>query len=102
MGLPSNYIHARPPAVPFTSSVSSGPTVQATHISLSGIQSNRMALPSAVLGPGHRGDKSFIRLALERAEGAAAAPPATCSCTWSDLWGAGAGSPSASGGSGRP
>lgn len=55
-----------------------------------------------VFGLGHRGDKSLIRLALERAEGAAAALPTTCSCTWSDLWGAGAESLSASSESGRP
>lgn len=61
-----------------------------------------MVLSSVVLGLGHRGDKSFIRLALGRAEGAAAVLLATCSCTWSDLWAAGAGSLSASGGSGRP
>lgn len=67
--LPSNYIHARPQAVPLTPSDSSGPIVQATHISLSGIQSFAQHFSSVVLGLGHRGNKSFIRLALERAEG---------------------------------
>ncbi len=69
MDLPSNYIHARPQDVPLTPSGSSGPTVQAAGISPSGNQSIAQHSSSVVLGLGRRGDKSFVRLALERAEG---------------------------------
>lgn len=48
-----------------------------------------------VLGLGQRVVKSFTILALERAEGVATVLLITYSCTWSDLWGVGAGSLSA-------
>lgn len=56
---------------------------------------------SVVLGLGRREEKSVIGLALERAEGVVALLQTTCSCTWSDLWGAEAGSLSVLDGSGR-